>query len=346
MDTIERIEAFWAGERPDRIPYSIYWNEWRHTQDDPAWNAMFDKGLAITWHTTPFLEERNGVEVVEIEEIINGDTIKRQTLKTAVGEIYQTWKNGWHHEYFLKDENDYRVMAEIVRNTVLKPDYAAVTETINKLGPRGVPLLYIGRTPLQTMLVDFAGLEEFGVHLFEYEDEIEELYDALMVQFRQRVEIVAGSPGRYVANLENFTAESLGPMFYEKYLMPVYAECYPVLQNAGKVVGAHYDGRTACCKELIAKTPINVIESLTEPNEGDQLIGEARAAWPDKLFWCNIRVGDYELPPEKLRKKVISLVEAGAVDGRQFAFEVSEQYPANWKDSMPIVLDTLIDLGS
>ena len=28
-------------------------------------------------------------------------------------------------------------------------------------------------------------------------------------------------------------------------------------------------------------------------------------------------------------------------DGRRLAFEVSEQYPANWKESMPVVLEAL-----
>ncbi len=27
MKYIERLEAFWAGEKPDRIPYTIYQNE-------------------------------------------------------------------------------------------------------------------------------------------------------------------------------------------------------------------------------------------------------------------------------------------------------------------------------
>ena len=31
----ERIEAFWSGEQPDRIPYTIYQNEWKHTAADP-----------------------------------------------------------------------------------------------------------------------------------------------------------------------------------------------------------------------------------------------------------------------------------------------------------------------
>jgi hypothetical protein len=38
---------------------------------------------------------------------------------------------------------------------------------------------------------------------------------------------------------------------------------------------------------------------------------------------------------------VLSRVAEGATDGKRLAFEVSEQYPHNWKESMPVVLDAL-----
>ncbi|MBN1515403.1 hypothetical protein JXA32_02425 [Candidatus Sumerlaeota bacterium] len=341
MDIHERLAAFWAGERPDQIPYTIYQNEWRHTQNDPAWQAMFENGLGVVWHVSPFRSEMRDVESVTEQQISGGAEIKRQTLKTPHGEIWQSWKNGWHDKYFLKTAEDYRIMTEIVRNTNLTPQFEVVAEMQEKVLPYGIVLIAIGRTPLQTMLVDYAGIENFSMHLFELESEVHELYDALLDQFRKIVEIAAGAPGRFVSNLENFTAESLGPQRYAQYLLPVYQECFPVLHSAGKIVGTHYDGRTACCKELIAGAPIDLIESLTEPNEGDQTLAEARAAWPDKLFWCNIRVSDYALPPSQLREKVLSLAERGSVDGKRLAFEVSEQYPENWKESMPVVLDAL-----
>jgi EAL domain-containing protein (putative c-di-GMP-specific phosphodiesterase class I) len=70
-------------------------------------------------------------------------------------------------------------------------------------------------------------------------------------------------------------------------------------------------------------------------------LDEARAAWPDKLFWTNINVSLYLLAPKQLRKAVLGLVEQGAVDGRLLAFEISEDLPRNWKESVPVVLDAL-----
>ena len=341
MTIHERLEMFWAGERPDQIPYTIYHNEWRHTQDDPAWNAMFEAGLGVTCPVAAYKTQERDVERAVTTEVVDGASIRKETLNTSEGAIWQTWKDGWHDQYLLKTAEDYRVMTDIVRNTTLLPNYDRVESHRNTIGPYGVQLLSIGRTPLQTILVDFAGLENFAFHLMDFEGEVRKLYDTMMEKFRQTVEITSKAPGRFVSNLENFTAESLGPDRFTEFLLPVYEECFPVLHDAGKIVGCHYDGRTACCKEVIAKAPIDLIESLTEPSEGDQTLSEARAIWPDKLFWSNIRVGDYNLPPAELRTKVLSMVEAGSVNGRLLAFEVSEQYPDNWRESMPVALDAL-----
>jgi len=343
MTLHERLEAFWAGERPDQIPYTIYHYEWRHTKEDPAWDAMFEAGLGVTCPVGACKAQERAVERAVTTEVVDGVSIRKQTVQTSEGAIWQTWKDGWHDQYLLKTAEDYRVMTNIVRNTTLLPNYEKVESHSMTIGPYGVQWLSIGRTPLQTILVDFAGLENFAFHLVDFEEEVRELFDAMLEKFRQTVEITSKAPGRFVSNLENFTAESLGPDRFAEFLLPVYEECFPMLHDAGKIVGYHYDGHTACCKDVIAKAPIDVIESLTEPNEGDQTLSEARAVWPDKLFWCNIRVGDYNLPPAELRAKVLSLVEQGSVHGKCFAFEVSEQYPHNWRESIPIVLDALRD---
>jgi hypothetical protein len=155
------------------------------------------------------------------------------------------------------------------------------------------------------------------------------------------VAIVAEGPGRYVSVLENFTAETMGPMRYGKYHLPVYNELFTQLQTAGKIVGTHYDGKLAACQELIAQAPMDLIESLTPPPEGDMTLAQARQAWPNKLFWSNINVSVYQLPPEQIRARILDLVQQAAPDGKRLAFEVSEHIPQNWQESMAVVLAAL-----
>ena len=335
------MEAFWSGERPDRIPYTIYQNEWRHESDDPAWLPMFENGLGVTWLLPSYRTRTDGVETAEQHYTEDGCRVLRRTTRTPVGEISATWSDGWHRKYWLETADDYRVMTYVVEHTRIGPDYETFRARESSLPEHCIALCDIGRTPMQTILVDLAGAENFGLHLCDYEEEVRRLYDALLRNFRRVTEIVADGPGRYVECLENFTAEMLGPRRYEEFLLPVYEECFPALRDTGKVIGCHYDGATACCAGQIATAEFDVVESLTPPPEGDQTLAEARSAWPDKLFWSNINVACYDLAPRDLRRLVLDRVAEAAPDGRKLAFEVSEQYPANWRTSMPVVLDAL-----
>jgi len=336
----ERIEAFWSGERPDRIPYSIY--EWLWPdRDDPVWKRMFADGLGIAWHAWAYEEEMQDVDLGTTTAKEDGRTIERRTYRTPVGSISETTVDGWQGERLLKTPEDYRAMTYVAEHTRVTPRLDAIEAKLKDLGPNEVLWSALSRSPYQRMLVDLAGVEHFPFHLADFEEEVRTLYEALRKLFRRRVEIAAKGANRSVHFGENFNADVIGPRRYEEFILPVYEECCAILHDAGKVVGAHYDGRTASCAGPIARAPVDLIESFTEPPEGDLPLGEARAVWPEKLLWCNIGVGDYQLPPEQLREKVLAMAAAGAPDGRRLAFEVSEHLPASWRESMPVVLDAL-----
>ena len=345
MTARDRLEAFWAGERPDRCPYTVYKYllNVAGVLDDPALAKLVDKGLIVTESLSPFDIEWPGVEMGVDDYEENGEQMRRETWKTEVGSITQTFANGWHSKYWLETAEDYKVLTWIMEHAKVVSNLDHCSGMIAKMGEHELPTISCGRTPLQKILVDYAGLEAFAFHLIDMEPEVRELYAAILGMFEKRVELAARAPATYVGIGENFTSESLGPARYEEFILPVYEKYVPQLHAAGKVVGVHYDGRTSCCADQIGRAPFDLLESFTEPPEGDMLCDEARAAWPEKLFWSNIQVSDYQLPPDKLRTRVLDLWEKGAVSGRQLAFEVSEDLPSNWDESMGTVLDALAE---
>jgi hypothetical protein len=209
---------------------------------------------------------------------------------------------------------------------------------------RGLTLVGIGRSPMQTILVDYAGLENFSYHLSDEFPEFFALAESLEAQLLERCRLTASGPGRYISLLENFTAESWGAARFRQYHLPVYAKLLPIFQMAGKRVFPHCDGQIACVAPMLASTGFAGIESLTEPPEGDMSLAQSRAALQDKVFWSNINVGVYSLPPDKLRQWVRERVQAAAPDGRGLVFEISEDLPSNWREAIPVVLETLKQL--
>jgi hypothetical protein len=344
MNIHERLEMFWSGQKPDKIPYTIYYNEWRHTKHDPKWIPMFEAGLGVTYHVSTVKSECEIVNLKKENYAKNGHKYTRTIAATPIGEIYTLDEDGWTQKYWLETREDYRVMTYIINNIEYQPDYESFLVKEMEIKPYGVALVAAGRTPMQTILVDYVGLENFSYHLFDYEDELMELYNALLKAFTKRIQLIADGPGRFVSVLENFTAETMGPVRYKQYHIPVYGELFPILHEADKVVGTHYDGKLRNCKDLIAKAPIDLIESLTPPPEGDMMLDECRKTWPNKLFWCNINVSSYYLPRKELKELITCFVKQAAPDGKRLAFEVSEQYPNNWMDSIPVVLETLNEL--
>jgi len=250
----------------------------------------------------------------------------------------------WPTKYWLQSRDDYRKMQYVIEHTTITPDYQSYLDFAKKQPDYVIVHPDVGPSPIQKIIVDWAGLENFAFHLADYSDEVLSLYAAVREQFARICAVVAEGPGRFVWVPESFSAESMGPRRFREWILSVYNECFPQLRAAGKIVGAHFDGKTVSCTKDIAVMPVDLIESLTPPPEGDQTLEEARKAWPGMLFWSNINVSTYFLPEVDLRQAVQTLARQGAPDNRRLAFEISEQYPSNWKTSLPVVLDALREL--
>ena len=69
---------------------------------------------------------------------------------------------------------------------------------------------------------------------------------------------------------------------------------------------------------------------------------QCRRYWPDLVFWANINVDLYYRPAEELREAVTAKRERAGKKG--LAFEISEDLPTTWQESIPVVLNTLHEL--
>lgn len=338
MSNRARICSVLEGQAPDRIPLGIYEE---FVDRDPLWSDLVSRGLTVISEAPTFREVRSGLEIVRRREPWRDEEGERLIYHTSVGEISQFSVRGWVQEYFLRTPKDYRVMTHIVKNTRVQASPELFLAKQREAGDAGFTFHCLGRSPMQTMLVDYAGLEQFSYHLGEGFPELFELYEALTELLLQRCRVAAAGPGRYVSLLENLTAEQCGPRRFARYHLPVYAKMLPIMHAGGKKVYAHFDGQLACLAGLIAETDLDGIESLTGPPEGDMTYAQARAAWPDKVFWGNINVGAYDLPPDLLRRRVSELARQAAPDRRNLILEVSEDLPVQWRESLPIVLEAL-----
>jgi hypothetical protein len=314
----------------------------RIREDD--WKRLLDRGLGVTCHCELVAAVEHGVETIEEDRQENGDTFHVVRKRTPEGEIRKVTRNGWHQEDWIKEPRDYRVVRWIVENTELQPRYERFARYEAVVGDYGLTLVtgsgnWLHRTPLMKINIDWAGTEQFCGDVALQVSELFELYDALKKQFLAEQRLIAAGPGRYVKWLENLTIGMIGPKRYRELLMPIYREGVPILEAGGKRVMVHYDGQLQVIADQIAAAPFHIIESLTEPPEGDMTYQQCRALWPDKVLWANINAAFYDQPADALRRAVLGMVERAGRRG--LAFEISEVLPRTWKETIPVVLEAL-----
>lgn len=347
------LTTFLEGGVPERTPYSIY--AWFF--EDPrypveAWKPLLERGLGVSASCATVCHIQHGVTNHSETWTAGGRRYVRDRKETPVGSLqhvtaYITGPDagilGWTQEEWIKTPQDYRTRRWIVEHTELVPQYEQFAQVDAQVGAQGVTIVDGSRTPAMSIQVDWAGAERFCLDIAEGVDELLALYEAQKKLFLEETRLIAAGPGRFVRWLENLTIGTLGPRRYEKLLLPIYQEAVPILETAGKRVLVHYDGALKVIRNQVARAPFHVIESLTEPPEGDLTYAECRAAWPDKGFWANLNLDLYALPPEELAEAVLARRERAGK--RALAFEISEDVPPNWREVVPVVLETLEQLG-
>ncbi len=342
MTTRALLETALDGGTPAITPFITYlcFVDALHS---PRWQRLIEQGLGICEGAVTFRLIEHGV-IDEVEERIEGKTTRHiHTRRTPVGSIRQVHTHGWRTEPFVKSPHDYTVLQWIVEHTEVVPTRDGYDELAETIGDHGVITIYAGKTPAMQINVNYAGTERFCEDLALEVPELFDLYAALRKLFRQQMAVIANGPGRYVRWLENLCGEMLGPTRFDELLLPVYQEQLPLLAAAGKRAMVHYDGTLRAVADAIACSPLAIIESLTEPPEGNMLYDECRACWPDKVFWANINMNTYALPPAQLREEIIAKVQRAGKRG--LAFEIAEDLPAQWESAIPVILATLQEMG-
>ena len=349
----ELLTAAYNGETPEITPYSIY--DWYFS--DPRYprsefQPLIDMGLGVTYGCGTVEAVQHGVSFSDRHETRGSQRYNYLTMHTPVGDLHSltiTPLNAnqgvidWIEKPWVTEDKEYTILKWVAEHTELKPAYSGYEEYVDSVGDDGIVLLGGMRTPAQHINLDYCGTEKFCMDIAMQVPELLDLYEAEKKLFMEHMQLIADGPGRWVKWLENLTIEMLGPRRYRQYLLNIYKEAVPILEAGGKRVLVHYDGNLRVIKEDIANAPFHMVESLTEPPEGNLMYDECRAAWPDKAYAGNINVGLYELPDEQLAQAVIEKRERAGKKG--FSFEISEEVPHNWREKIPVVLAALQKLG-
>ena len=340
MTRRERIMASALRQRPDRLPF-FHW--WRHMQIGGAERECRNRGMGICWLRPPYVERLHGVEITEQRAVVDGKPLIRRTYSTPVGSVYEdelrepgtglwhadrSWRDvtPWLTERRIKRPEDYKVVKYIVENTEYVPDYFPIEQAMEWLGEEGIVLDSLPHSPMQMLMIYWVGSDGGRIfyHLHDYPELVEELCRAISKSREPMYEIAARSPAPIAACGDNVDGQLATPKIFEKYFMPEYEKQARVLHQHGKLMAVHMDGRLASLKDLIAKTPIDIIEAFHPIPMGDLPLDEALAAWPEKSIWVGFPGGIYELGSQATQEHAVGLLrQAGS--GERLAIAMSTE---------------------
>ena len=340
MTRRERILRVSNRERVDKLPF---FHNWRHCQIGWVERECRNRGMGLSWARPSYIVEIHDVDVTEQQVIEKGKKVYRRTYSTPVGSIYldemrdlgtgewhgmRSWKDvtPWQTQRLIKQPEDYQVLKYIVEHTEYKPYYFPIEQAKEWLGDDGCVIDIQPHQPMQMLMIDWIGSEQgrFFIHYAKYPDLIEDLYQAIAKSREPMYEIGAKSPADIIWCGDNIDGVLVNPRLFEKYFMPEYEKMAKICHEHGKLLAIHMDGRVGVLKDLIARTPIDIIEGLHPPPMGDLPIGEALSVWKDKVIWMGYPGSVYTLGPEATKKHALSLLRE-VVPGDRLCIEMSTE---------------------
>ncbi len=358
MTNRQRMMAVYRNQLPDQVPVGIYTRYLPRGAAEREARALgvgvidyhpVSTMLAPPWHTYPgFLSEVRGAEFEIQFSWRDGELIETRTYRTPVGTLTErlrqdpSYGSDWVEKHYISSPEDYKVMQYLVENTVLRRNEEGFLAKQENLGEDGVVLGRVDRSPFQKLMAELAGPEQFLVDLAITPEPVISLLEAMEARMDEIFEIACESQAEVIWQPENISCDLTSPKYYEKYCLPHYAKHGAQLRAKGKTYVVHMDGRVRAIRDLVARSTIDCIESLSFTEIGGDLpFSEARAAWPGKVILPNFPAS-LALESEE---KIFSFFQAFRKEvgpEKPFMIQVSEDIPAgSYRRVLPTLFKAL-----
>ena len=330
MDIKERILTALNWSEPDRVPLTVY--DWMLPRGMTE-RKLRESGVGLITRLPAHRLEHRQVEFFTREYQENGHRLIRRTIRTPVGEVWQTLvpesayeTSNWIKEHFIKGPEDYGVMEFFFRDPIYHDNYSAMREAQRRMGSDGIVLCRVAKAPIQEMLYQMMGLERFALDYHSRRDLFDSLHATMCKRYEEIYDLAAGSPAEILQLADNVTSDMVGRERFRNYLMPEYRKLKAKLAGSGKKLAVHMDGRLRSLLKEIGMAEFDILEAMTPSPMGDVSVKEAREAWPDKALWINFTSSIHIEPPKVIEVHTRQLLqEAGGKQG--FAISVTEDAP-------------------
>ncbi len=332
----ERLLGTLRGEKPDRIPISLYefdgfYNSWIH--DYPTYVKILEYAKDKTdkmYFWSPSVDKavlfygkiaEQDIETTTWDE--SGSVYTKMEIKTPKGPLSSLSRQDrgvhttWTIEYLCKDEKD----AENVLSLSYIPWCPSVDsffERDKKLGEAGI---LMGDLPDALCLtVELFGFTRFLTMYIDHPKVVSKLMDFFHERIYRFLEhlLKNGAVALYrIFGPEYATPPYLRPEVFDTLVTPYDRELIDLLHRYGGYARLHSHGKIGLVLKSFMKMGIDATDPVEPPPDGDVTLKEARAALGDKVTLIgNIEERVFHMgSKEDVERAVRTAIEEGASGG-------------------------------
>lgn len=295
MTPKERLLAAIRGKEVDRVPWSpflaYYWDYLpKEIQKRGQLDYLLEMGAdpLLRGFFTLFHAERKKCEISEKQQ----GNKRYKTYETKVGTLveeytYSTVANSWFLTgHPVKTEEDFKVLQYISEHTVITENRNAFEEDNRIVGDRGLhlPLLGVGgKTAFQSLVESWCGTVELVYALYDYSEVVEECLAVMQAKNLETVTASVKSSAEGFIFWEDSSTTNISPDLFEKYTAPEINQWGKCIHENDKLLIHHACGHLKDLLPLMAKTEIDMVESVSPPPTGNIEILDAIKLLPDHI---------------------------------------------------------------
>lgn len=298
MQPKERLLAALSGREIDRLPWSpflaYYW------EDQPA--AVQKRGQLA------FLQELGADPLLRGSHVLhhvqeNGFTIRTEqsgnerltVYETPVGNlrlrhVYSPAGNTWFLvEHPVRSIEDFRLLGWIFEHLSVTPNLGEFETDARRFGQDALCVPVIGadcKTCFQSMVERWVGTVELAYAVADFPKVVEETLQSMLNVSLQTVDIAMQSSAEAFIFWEDSSTTNISPAMFERYVAPEINAWGRRIHADGRYLIHHACGHLHDLIPLMAKTEIDMIESISPPPTGNIELWQARAILPDHIGLC------------------------------------------------------------
>jgi len=343
MTPKQRVESILRGEKPDKIPFTIYEKKLPQCTIE---RELRNSGICIVRKRSVVKTHALNVSSESRTYWEKGIQYTRHTTKTPMGELFTISRPAgfttWRISRIFKGPEDYKKLMFLVKNQIFEPDYESFLKDEKMLGEDFIQRAVVGANPLHEIMVSWMGIETFAVEWAERRDEIEKLYYAMAENLRKIFPIAARSPALHANFGGNETGNVMGRERFAKYVIPLLNEVADVFHRYGKFAGTHLDGNNKIWADLIRDCRLDYIEAFTPEPDTDMSLYEAFSIWQNKTVWINFPSSVHLATIPEIEKTAEKLINDSLPDNR-LIIGITEDIPENrWQENL-LAISRVID---